>query len=228
MNDPMAEPGGNGPTATASRIASAANGTVLFLARHWLAIFNIGWGSYVIMPFVAALFLQIGWDGPARVLYTLYSYTCHQLPDHSYFLFGPTLTPDDAALLTAGMPDTADLMVQRTFRGNEMVGYKVALCQRDLGIYGAVLAGGLLFAAVREWLRPLPLLWFVIMSLPMAIDGGTQLFGWRESNWLLRTITGGLFGVAALWWSYPYVQMAMNDILQQESARARPAAPPSH
>jgi uncharacterized membrane protein len=53
----------------------------------------------------------------------------------------------------------------------------------------------------------------------MAIDGGTQLIGLRESNWLLRTLTGGLFGMAAVWWAYPYVQAAMNDVLEEEARR---------
>jgi uncharacterized membrane protein len=46
----------------------------------------------------------------------------------------------------------------------------------------------------------------------MAVDGFTQLFGWRESDWLLRTITGCLFGMATVWLAYPYVQEAMDDV----------------
>jgi uncharacterized membrane protein len=112
--------------------------------------------------------------------------------------------------------------------GNEQVGHKVALCERDVAIYGAVLAAGLLFALMRPRLRPLSLRWFVLLALPMAIDGGTQLFGWRESNWWLRTLTGALFGAAAVWWAYPYIDEAMRDVLVSEAQRrARPSAPPA-
>jgi uncharacterized membrane protein len=46
----------------------------------------------------------------------------------------------------------------------------------------------------------------------MAIDGITQLFGLRESNWQLRTITGALFGLASVWLAYPYLEEGMRDI----------------
>ena len=50
--------------------------------------------------------------------------------------------------------------------------------------------------------------------LPMAIDGFTQLFGLRESDWVLRTITGVLFGLRLVWLAYPYVEEAMDDVLR--------------
>ena len=38
---------------------------------------------------------------------------------------------------------------------------------------------------------------YLLLIAPMAIDGLTQLVGWRESNWELRTLTGALFGLAS-------------------------------
>jgi uncharacterized membrane protein len=43
----------------------------------------------------------------------------------------------------------------------------------------------------------------------MALDGFTQLFGWRESTWELRVITGLLFGFASGWLVYPRFDLAM-------------------
>jgi len=40
------------------------------------------------------------------------------------------------------------------------------------------------------------------LILPMAWDGTTQLFGWRESTWALRVITGTLFGGGTVWFSF--------------------------
>jgi uncharacterized membrane protein len=194
---------------------------VLFIAKHWLAIFNTAWALYVLLPFAAAILMHFGVVTPARVIYALYSYVCHQLPDHSYFLFGPTLSPQEPALIAAGMPATSNLFAQRAFIGNEGIGYKVALCQRDVAIYSAVLVAGLLFALLRRRMRvrPLSWKWFVVLMIPMAIDGGTQLFGWRESNWWLRTLTGALFGAAAVWWAYPYIDDAMLDVIETEKRR---------
>ena len=76
-----------------SRIARGASAVVQWIARHWLACFNIAWGAYAFVPFLAPLFFNLGWEEPARIIYFLYSFTCHQLPDHSYFLFGPWHAP---------------------------------------------------------------------------------------------------------------------------------------
>ena len=215
----------NGASDASSRIARAANGLVIWIARHWLALFNTVWGLYVTLPLAAPVLLRAGLDAPARAIYTLYSFTCHQLPDHSYFLFGPSFWPGDAELVGAGMSSSSNLFLQRVFVGNDAIGYKVALCQRDMAIYGAVLAAGLLFALLRGRMGPLSTRWFLVLLIPMALDGGTQLVGWRESTWWLRTLTGALFGMAAVWWAYPYVNEAMLDVLESESTRSpSPAA----
>jgi uncharacterized membrane protein len=83
----------------------------------------------------------------------------------------------------------------------------------------------LLFALVQRILRlegrPLPKLpvWaYALMLVPIAVDGTTQLIGWRESTWLLRLLTGGLFGMATVALAYPYVQEAMDDVLRSTPA----------
>ena len=156
---------------------------------------------------------------PAQAIYTLYSVLCHQLPDHSFFFFGPTLAPQDAELIAGGMSASSSLFLQRSFVGSVETGWKVALCQRDVAIYAGVLVSGLLYGLVRDRLRPLPFKVFVVLCIPIAVDGLTQLFGWRESNWLLRTLTGALFGFAAVWLAYPYVEVAMADVIERETAR---------
>lgn len=199
-----------------ARITRGADRVIRFIARHWLALFNTAFAIYVLTPFAAAILMKVGLQSQAHSIYLLYSLLCHQLPDHSYFLFGPSLAPNEAALIAAGMPNTPDLFIQRTFVGNEAIGYKVALCQRDVAIYASVVVNGLIFALVRKHVRPLRFRWFLLAMIPMAIDGGTQLFGWRESNWVLRTLSGALFGGAAVWWAYPYVDLAMTDVLVNE------------
>ncbi len=224
MADQRADPqSGAGAPARApaddSRIARAATGAVTWIARHWLACFNTAFALYAFLPFLAPLLMYLGLEAPARAIYFLYSFTCHQLPDHSYFLFGPAHAPQADQLVAAGMPATSNLLVERKFIGNAEIGYKVALCERDVAIYASVFLAGVVFSFVRSWLRPLPGKWFLVLMLPMAIDGGSQLIGLRESNWLLRMITGSIFGVAAVWWAYPYVQDAMNDVLREEELR---------
>ncbi len=196
-----------------SAFADGVDRLINGIARHWLAIFNTAWALYFLLPLAAPLFMQVGLVTPARVIYGLYSFTCHQLPDHSYFLFGANPVPLMPDLEANGMQAGLNLLQQRQFIGNPELGYKTAICQRDLAIYGAVLAAGLLYALVRRRMRQLPLWLFLIFLIPIGVDGLTQLVGLRESNWELRTLTGALFGAAAVWFAYPYVDDAMQEVL---------------
>ena len=104
-------------------------------------------------------------------------------------------------------------------------GQKMCLCQRCMAIYGAVFALGLLYGLVRKHVRPLRLRWMLVLWVPMALDGFTQLFGWRESTWELRLITGGLFGLSCIWAGFPYLEEAFADMRRELEARfARVAA----
>lgn len=207
------------PELNGSILNHYANALIIGVARHWLALFNIVWAVYLLTPFLAPIGMQIGWTEAAGVIYAIYSAFCHQLPDHSYFLFGPTLIPQAPELIAGGMPVTDSLWIERSFIGSPEVGWKVALCQRDVAIYSGVLLAGLSYALVRRNARPLPFKLFILLTLPIAIDGGTQLIGLRESNWLLRTLTGALFGAAAVYLAYPYVQDAMQEVLEAELLR---------
>ncbi|MFH1787085.1 MAG: DUF2085 domain-containing protein [archaeon] len=74
-------------------------------------------------------------------------------------------------------------------------GQQVFVCARDVGIYLGVLAGFALFYALKERGSELNLRHLVLLMLPVAVDGLTQLAGWESTNGL-RLFTGGLFGVA--------------------------------
>jgi uncharacterized membrane protein len=205
-----------------SNLARIANQLVLGIARHWLALFNLAWGTYVVLPLLAPILMHFGFFAPANIIYTVYSFMCHQLPDHSYFLFGKSLTPLKPALEAGGMPVSVNLFQERQFIGNAIVGYKVAICERDIAIYGSVLLFGLLFGILRRWIRPLSIWFYIVFLIPMAVDGITQLIGLRESNWVLRSVTGVLFGAASVWLAYPYIEDAMQEVIEGESERQQP------
>ena len=199
-----------------SALSRAANNMVLWVARHWLAVFNTAWAIYVFTPFLAPVLMDAGFPGAAQVIYSIYSVLCHQLPGHSYFLFGPDAAPHTHDLLAAGMASGNNLFQVRSFIGNEEIGWKVALCQRDVAIYVTVFVSGLLYSLVRYRLRPLPFKVYVLFLIPIGLDGLTQLVGWRESTPWLRTVTGALFGFASVWFAYPYVEEAMQDVVDAE------------
>ena len=218
----------NQPDASMSRgRALGLNRGLLFFARHWLAIFNLIVFVYVSLPFAAPTLMKVGAERPARLIYTVYKPLCHQLAYRSWFVFG-----DQAVypLERADLPgrtyeqltgNTAeDLFAGRDYLGDEGSGYKVALCQRDVAIYGGILLSGLFFGLIRKRLKPLPIIaWAVFGILPLAIDGGSQLLGFiplidfpvRESTPFLRSLTGLLFGVMNVWLAYPYVEETMQE-----------------
>lgn len=203
------------------------NRLVLAFSRHWLAVFNLLIFVYVGLPFAAPTLMKLGATTPATWIYKAYSPLCHQLAFRSWFLFGEQPAYPLAVAGTGLVPYGAatglsegDYWGARAFIGNDQVGYKVAFCERDVGIYAGMFLAGLLFSVFRRRLRPLPLLvWFAIGIVPIALDGGTQLlsalpllhFPVRESTPFFRTLTGGLFGIMNIWLAYPYVEEAMQE-----------------
>lgn len=215
------------PTATRER-AIGLHKLLLFLAKHWLAIVNFIVLLYVGLPFSAPMLMKAGAQRQASWVYALYSPLCHQLAYRSWFIFGDQIAyPREIAgtsltsFAEASGFDELDDWAAREFVGNPRMGYKAALCQRDVAIYAAILAGGLLFALLRKRLKPIPLgMWFLFGVVPIAIDGGTQLlsaiplfdFGLRESTPLLRVLTGTLFGLMNVWLAYPYLEESMHEL----------------
>lgn len=104
---------------------------------------------------------------------------------------------------------------QMPTRSYFILGHQVAYCERNTAIYFTMAAGGLSYLWLRRRrIRALPWRWYAVLILPIAIDGFTQLFGWRESNWQLRTITGALFGAATIWLAFPMLQESFDQMGQ--------------
>lgn len=92
-----------------------------------------------------------------------------------------------------------------------LFGHQLAMCARNISLYGGMWLGTMIFRFAGRHVRPLKWHWLVLLLLPMALDGGTQLFGWRESNDLLRVVTGLLFGLGVCWFMLPFVQEAIEE-----------------
>jgi uncharacterized membrane protein len=109
-----------------------------------------------------------------------------------------------------------------------LFGHQVCLCERCLAIYSTLFLAGLALAIVprlRQRARPLDWRLWLLLILPMALDGGTQLMGWRESDLLLRTITGFLFGLGGAWFALPRIEEIARDPALQRAAQAAHPSP---
>jgi uncharacterized membrane protein len=92
-----------------------------------------------------------------------------------------------------------------------ILGHQLGLCARNLAIYGSMFLGSLIFVLSKKRLPGIPWWLWLLLILPMAWDGTTQTFGWRESDWLLRIGTGTLFGLGSIWFTLPLMQKSLDE-----------------
>lgn len=184
--------------------------------HHWLAWANLAMGLYIGLPLLAPVLMHSGHAGLANVIYTIFKPLCHQMPERSFFFYGPqaTYTYNQLADLLGGA-------VPARYIGNAAMGWKVAVCQRDVALYGTMFLAGLLFSLVRRRLRPLPLIWAGVLTAPMAVDGTGQLFGLWTSTPASRVITGALFGLMLVWLIFPYLERGMRQVYEDSAAALR-------
>lgn len=211
------------------------------IAKRYLLILNLFMLTYVGLPFLAPTLMKLGAETPARMIYRIYKPLCHQFAFRSFFLFGeqpyyPLAEAGVAGVKTfeevSGIPNLSDpysatRFEARNYIGNETVGYKVALCERDVAIYAGILLFGVIFGATGRRFKSLHwTLWLIIGVAPIGLDGFSQLFSqfnwewlasvvpYRESTPFLRTLTGLLFGVATAWFAYPNIEESMSETRQ--------------
>jgi uncharacterized membrane protein len=210
------------------------NRFVFWLTRHWLAVFNTLVGVFLSGALLPPVLLKIDLPKIAHLLYTIYAQVCHQYPFRSWFFFG-----SHAAYPLTNPVHAAEMNKLSTFIGDAQVGYKTALCQRDIAIYGCMLLAGLLYSVLRskKRLQPWPMWkYFTFGILPMMLDGGIQwisYFVWVffpaliqkpfETTPLMRTITGAFFGLGIVATAYPYLNEYFEDVyhtLKQKYGKA--------
>ena len=132
-----------------------------------------------------------------------------------------------------------------------MFGYQVAFCYRNTALYGGLALFGMLYGLARdrgvaslEWLKkPLPWWGFVLLLMPMLVDGITHMMGFRDNmamdaefgsfyvgsqawslNWWLRVTTGLLAAFATVWFAFPRMEKAVEEAEEMRAAYAQSAA----
>lgn len=129
------------------------------------------------------------------------------------YVFGATLSP---ILIYLGYPKTGKLLFysyyffchQNPSHSFIILGQPTAICARCVSIYSSIFFFGLLFGLffkLKKTIR-INLTLGIILSLPLILDLLTQFLGLRESNNLLRTATGILFGGTIVFYLYPQVK----------------------
>ncbi len=203
--------GAQNPDTAASTVApvpakkSLSTSINKWFERHWLLGFNSAWGFFTILPWLAPIFMFLGWYWPGRAIYFIYNFFCHQLPERSWFLFGPKFSYTQAEIAAAWgrtLPEISNELVRRQFIGTSEIGWKVAWSDRMVAMYTSIFLFGLLYAILRQQgIRIRGIHWgiFLLLILPMAIDGTTHLINdalrlqFRQTNEWAVIISGGIF-----------------------------------
>jgi uncharacterized membrane protein len=156
----------------------------------------------------------LSFTGDMSGYYKAFSVTCHQKISRSTCLFSDgraywlsDCTPQSGTYIT----DEND-REQVKVESDGTVGYKLPVCARDVGIYGAMLFGALAYPLVRklEERRVYPAIYLVLAIVPLALDGSVQLasdmgllpFAYESTN-AIRLLTGAIAGFAASFYAIP-------------------------
>lgn len=186
-----------------------------FFYRHWLLIINLFFGTWVILPWLAPVFSAIGLTSVATLIYRIYSVQCHQLPERSYFLFGPKGMYSIQDINTVW--PYADFFRLRQFVGNVDFGFKVAWSDRMVSFYSPYFLSAL-WMAVARWNRrrktgnpnatsgwkEIPVWLWIVFLIPLGLDGITHTIndainfggGFRDTNAWLAVLTNNAFSPA--------------------------------
>ncbi len=141
-----------------------------------------------------------GWSGPANIIYQVYSFFCHQLPERSYFLFGPQFSYPLSTIQAVWMNTNNPSLLGR-FIGSTEMGWKIAWSDRMISFYNGIWVFSLLWYAIRKRVTKLPIWGLILFLLPMALDGSTHLIsdlaghneGFRATNQWLLNLTNDAF-----------------------------------
>ena len=180
----------------AGHLDRAAN----LVVRHILGLLVLGLLVMTLLPFAAPVLMAAGLEAPARLLYWFYGFTCHQLPQRSWFLFGPKLTYT-LAEIQAVWPAHSTMQL-REFIGTPDMGWKVAWSDRMLSWYTmTAIWGAVYWLLCRARLTVKPLRWslLALALAPLVLDGLSHMLndilagmsgtGFRDTNAWLRVLT---------------------------------------
>lgn len=232
-------------TGLARSLTLWANRRILWLAHHWLAVFNTFFFLYVGLPFLAPVLLANGYTSAANTIYGFYRAACHQFPSRSYFILGEQVAfcHRDVAIYGAFfLGGLGYSLVRSSLRPPQLRWYVFFL-------WPIALDAGMQLAS--DWLSlglSMGMLWaigFIAMGITSAILHSFKYLTWHsflyflagplgliylnyfgpyQSDLFRRNLTGIIFGLATVWLAYPYLEEIFHDIRRQVSANLAKAS----
>lgn len=200
----------------------------------WLIVGIIA--LYVAGAFAAPVFMVRGDKEVAGRIYRFYGQFCHQRVERSVFLFGKesifTTYSVSELKVKSAIPDVnpdvrlsyATTYFGHGFNGNQEVGYKAAICIRDLALYlSLVISSSVYIAFSKKRKLNLQMNWkfLLVLILPLIVDGGFQVvaeslkLSWVPQAYFdnnpKRVITGVLFGTGIALLIFPPLKKSLEE-----------------
>lgn len=206
-------------------MAKDSGDKMLKIVVYGIGIFFV---LYNLIAWLAPIAMLLKLEKLGKLIYIVYSPLCHQLPERSTFIGGPKLWPTEDELYNAGYEAIKDdslvnhITEGRDFVGNDKIGYKVAFCSRDIGIYLALIFVMALVFLTKIQFQKVKVFFRILLLFPMALDGGIQLIStylyelrvydhiFYQSNNFKRVLTGAMFGIGVALLLFPYVKEELN------------------
>jgi uncharacterized membrane protein len=109
---------------------------------------------------------------------------------------------------------------QNPARSFHLLGEPFAVCSRCFGVYFGILAGLIAYPVFRriDQVEPLPRIWLILSTFPIAIDWALSFFGLWENNHASRFITGAILGAACAFYAVPAFIEISNWLSRKKSA----------
>jgi len=167
-----------------------------WISKYWFETFLIVYGIWVWLPFLAPILMKLGLTTAGNIVYFIYSFFCHQLPERSFFFFGEKIMYS-LGEIQAAWQDTVNPMILRKFIGNQTMGWKIAWSDRMISFYASIWLFALAWWPLRRKIKPAPWCAFALLLLPMVMDGSTHAvsdiagigWGFRDTNRWLAVLT---------------------------------------
>jgi len=238
-------------TGRTRELVIALDRLILGLARHWLLVVNTFLGLYIGLAVLAPVLMATGLTGLGRAIYLFFAFQCHQLPQRSYYLFsqagGIQTYSLDQVLAWGANPNNLRAFVGNPQIGFKMaIAHRLTAIHTALFV-GGLLWG---WVGRRLPRLSLTGFLFLILPMALdggshMLSEITRL-GFRESNawavwltgglfpssfyvgttvgtlnWLLRTLTGSLFGLATIWFTFPHLAEGFDDLRRELELKLR-------
>jgi uncharacterized membrane protein len=211
------------PRSNRSR-AVALNRIAYWICKYWIALFSVLFGLYVGLPLLAPVLMAAGVTPLGQLIYAIYSFLCHQLPERSFFFFGPKIMYPLAEIQSRWQV-TDNALILRQFTGAPGMGWKVAWSDRMVAMFTSMLPFAWLWWLLRKKVRGISWKVLLVFLLPMALDGTTHFIsdlaglhhGFRDSNaWLAlltqNSLPAGFYSGDA-WGSFNSIMRLVSGVL---------------